>query len=68
VTQQRNCYKDEGRPCNALCTAYNEEKLEGTHCIELAASWAKARGLASLSASINKINTTVTLLAQAVGR
>ena len=63
--QQRKCHRDEERPCNATCAAYNETELEGSHCLELAAGWARARGTANLAQAINRVADTALAVMQA---
>ena len=59
------CFKDKARACDAVCTAYNKQDLGGTHCIELASGWSKAKGLHLFSGAITSLNTTIALIAQA---
>ena len=65
MTQQRMCFKDKGRPCNSQCTAYNKKDLGGTHCIELAAEWSKAKGLHLFSGALSTLNTTISVIVKA---
>jgi len=59
------CFKDKARPCDAACAAYNKRDLGGTHCIELASGWSKAKGLHLFSGAITSLNTTIGLIVQA---
>ena len=50
------------------CTAYNAEELEGTHCLDLATGWAKARGSMNLAKAINTLTNTAVAIMKGTGR
>lgn len=62
------CFEDKTRPCTATCTAYNRTPLDGTHCIKLAGEWGKAKGSQMLASSLDKLNTTITVVLASLGK
>jgi hypothetical protein len=48
--------------------AYNKKELGGTHCIELASGWSKAKGLHLFSSALTSLNNTVSVIVQAAAK